>query len=446
MEESWGMREFKDCAVEDRRESKSLALMADKLLEHPELAFSSAVGSGLRRAAWRIFSKEEVDVNCGHYRQTAQRCQDYDVVLVSQDTTDLSYPAHHATEGLGDLGGGRGGVNPGLCLHSALAMSQRGLPLGLVGQKLWAPVATGRPERHFKYPLEEKENYCWVEALQWVKKYLSGVRQVVVVSDRESDFYEYFSSPRPANVGLLLRVHHLRRYVYCRGERMPLGAASFADAAQVPVFLPGTRQREERTAQLQVSWGQVVCPPPSGKKGEQVALWLVKAIELSPPAGEEPIEWHLLTTVKVEDEATALLMLDYYRRRWVIERWHLVLKDGLKVERLQFDSFRRLSNAIAMLSVVAWQLLWLKHLAAHSPETEASRVFEPLQIQVLEQQGGKKMITVKVALVTIAALAGFTPSKKQPLPGEKTIWRGWNIFSSMCQGYKLAIQKSYGTG
>ena len=444
MEESWGMREFKACAVEDRRESKSLALMADKLLEHPELAFSSAVGSGLRRAAWRIFSKEEVDISCGHYRQTAQRCQDCDVVLVSQDTTDLSYPTHHATEGLGDLGGG--GVNPGLCLHSALALSQRGLPLGLVGQKLWAPVATGRPEHHRNYPLEEKENYCWVEALGWVKKYLAGVKRVVVVSDRESDFYEYFSSPRPANVELLFRVHHLQRYLYCRGERMPLGRATFADAGQVSVFLPGARQRKERTARLEVSWGQVLCPPPSDKKGEPVALWLVKAVELSPPAGEEPVAWYLLTTVKVEGEATALLLLDYYRRRWVVERWHLVLKDGLKVERLQFDAFRRLANAIALLSIVAWQLLWLKQLAAQSPEAEAEEVFENLQVQVLEQETNRKKLTVKVALVTIAALAGFTPSKKQPLPGEKTIWRGWNIFSSMCRGYKLATQKSCGTG
>ncbi len=446
MEASWGTKEFSGCGVEDRREAKSLALMADKLLEHPELAFTSAVGSGLRRATWRIFSKEEVDISCGHYRQTARRCQDYDVVLVSQDTTDLSYLTHHATEGLGDLGGGRGGVNLGLCLHSALVLSQRGLPLGLVGQKLWAPVATGKGTHKRKDPLETKESYRWVEALDWVDRYLSGIKQVVMVSDSESDFYEYIAAPRPANVDLLFRVHHLHRYVYFEGERLPLGAVHFTNAVLVPVFLPKTKQRKERTAQLQVSWGQVLCPHSWDKKGEDVVLWLTKAVEVSPPAGEEPVAWHLLTTIKVEDEAAALLMLDYYRRRWVIERWHLVLKGGLKVERLQFDSFRRLSKAIAMLSIVAWQLLWLKQLAEHSPEKEAEHIFEPLQIQVLEKQSNKRILTVKLALITIAALAGFTPSKKQPCPGEKTIWRGWNIFSSMCRGYKLALQKSYGTG
>lgn len=444
MEASWGSREFKDCAVEDRREAKSLAKMADRLLQHPELAFSSAVGSGLRQAAWRIFSKDEVDISCGHYRQTALRCQQHDVVLVSHDTTDLSYPSHHGTQGLGNLGGGGSGKNPGLCLHSALCLSVLGQPLGLVGQKLWAPVVTGsyKPSA----PLETKESHRWVEALQWVGQYLSKVGQVVMVSDRESDFYEYMAAPRPSNTELLFRALHLQRYVLYQNERMPLGQVSFVNAVTVPVLLTKTKKRQQRTAQLQVSWGQVVCPPPANKKGEPLTLWLVKAVEINPPASQEPVAWYLLTTMAVEDQQKALLLLDYYRRRWVIERWHLVLKDGLKVERLQFDTFQRLSQAIALLSIVAWQLLWLKHLAQQSPELEADQVFEPLQVQVLEQKAKKKKLTVKQALIIIAAMAGFTPSKKQPLPGEKTIWRGWNIFSSICQGYNLALQKNYETG
>lgn len=446
MEESWGFREFKDSAVEDKREAKSLAAIGDKLLEHPELAFSSAVGSSLRRAAWRLFSKAEVDISCGHYRQTALRCQDYAVVLVSHDSTDLSYTTHHATEGLGDLGGGNGGVNLGLSLHSALVLSAQGLPLGLIGQKLWAPVATGKGSHKRSEPLETKESYRWVEALGWVKQYLFQVQQVVMVSDSESDFYEYMSAPRGSNVELLFRVHHLHRYVYYQGERMPLGEVSFAHGVNASVLLTKTKQREQRTAQLQVSWGELVCPPAWDKKGEEVSLWLVKALEVAPPAGQPPVEWYLLTTIHVEDKATALLLLDYYRKRWVIERWHLVLKDGLKVERLQFDTFQRLFHAIAMLSIVAWQLLWLKQLAAQNPQLEAEEVFEPLQLQVLEQQTKTKKLSVKQALLAIAALAGFTPSKKQPLPGEKTIWRGYNIFASMCQGYKLAFQIRYGTG
>jgi hypothetical protein len=444
MASSWANSEFQGCGVEDKREAKSIAAIADKVLEHPELAFSSAVGSSLRKAAWRIFSKEEVDISCGHYQQTGKRCQAHKIVLVSQDTTDLSFPGHYCTEGLGNLGGGSG-LNLGLCLHSALAISTSGLPLGLVGQKLWAPVATGKGTHSIKAPLENKESYRWVEALQWVGQYLSKMEQVVLISDSESDFYEYLTAPRPTNTALLLRVHHQQRYVCYEQERMPLRQLRFDNTFTVPVLLPRTRQRKERTALIEVSWGKIVCPPAWGKKGKDVALWLVKAIEQNPPSGEKGVEWQLLTTLPIEEQADALLMLDYYRKRWIIERWHLVLKDGLKVERLQFDCFQRLTGAIALLCIVAWQLLCLKYLAAQNPEQEAALVFEPEQLEVLGQQTGKKKLTLGQSLIAIAALAGFTPSKKQPTPGEKTIWRGWAIFSAMCKGYQLALQKSYET-
>lgn len=197
MEQSWGNQEFMGSAVEDQREAKSLAMMADRLLANPELSFSSVVGKNLRKAAWRIFSKQEVDVSYGHYRQTGKRCATHEVVLVSQDTTDLNYAGRPATEGLGDLGGMD--LTPGLCLHTAMALSEEGLPLGLVGQKLWAPVV-GDTEKHSRYyALEEKESYKWVEALQWTSLHLAKVKQVIIISDRESDFYEYMIAARGKN-------------------------------------------------------------------------------------------------------------------------------------------------------------------------------------------------------------------------------------------------------
>lgn len=66
-------------------------------------------------------------------------------------------------------------------------------------------------------------------------------------------------------------------------------------------------------------------------------------------------------------------------------------------------------------------------------------------VDVLRKQNEKKQLTLKQALITIAALAGFTPSKNQPLPGEKAIWKGWTIFNNICDGYNLALQKSYET-
>ncbi|EKB47147.1 hypothetical protein B879_04260 [Cecembia lonarensis LW9] len=100
----------------------------------------------------------------------------------------------------------------------------------------------------------------------------------------------------------------------------------------------------------------------------------------------------------------------------------------MQIERLQFDCFTRLSNAIQLHAIVAWQLFCLKHLADQNPDVDALQVLEPLQVEVISVQKGVKQITLKQALIAIAALAGFVPSKKQPRPGEKTIWKGWCIF------------------
>ena len=444
-EESWGQQEFLGSAVEDKREAKSISAMADRLLANPELSFSAAVGEALRKAAWRIFTKQEVDLSCGHYKQTSLRSMDHQVVFVSHDTTDISYTGHYESEGLGDLGGGSGGINLGLCLHSAMVISEQGLPLGLVGQKIWAPTASGRKQHHRKYPIEEKESYRWIEALQWVGQYLSKLKQVVMISDRESDFYEYMTAPRAQNIELLLRAHHLQRNVFYNQQMMRLKDIAFTDSTTIELFLPKAKNRKERMATLEISWGKIICPPATDKKGNDLALWVVKAKEISPLTAEQALEWVLLSTMVVEDQKDALLMLDYYRKRWVIERWHLVLKQGMQIERLQFDCFTRLSNAIQLHAIVAWQLFCLKYLAAQNPDVAASEVLDPLHVEVLQQQKGLKQLSLKQALVAIAALAGFTPSKNQPLPGEKTLWRGWFIFDKLCQGYKLACQKNYGT-
>jgi hypothetical protein len=443
---SWGESEFLNSGVNDKREAKSLARMADRLLMNPELSFSRAVGDGLRRAAWRIFSKQEVDVGYGHYKQTSERCKSYETILVSQDTTDINYQRHYATAGLGDLGGRKDRGHAGLCLHTAMAINAQGLPLGLVGQKVWPPVACGRSQRLQHYALEEKESYRWVEALQWTGQYLSHIQQVIIVSDRESDFYDYMLAPRSQNSDLLFRALYLNRWVYSNGQKLKLGQVLLPAASQVDIGVPRAKNRPARTAQIQVSWGEITCPAPVNRKGDSLSLWLVKAQEINPPDKAKAISWYLLTTMAVTDEAAALLMIDYYRRRWLIERWHLVLKQGLQIERLQFDNFERLANAIKLLSIVAWQLLCLKQLAAQVPDLPAQEVFEPLQLEVLQKQKGTKQLSLRQAFIVMAALAGFTPTKKQPLPGEKTIWQAWAIFNAFCQGYQLAFQKRYGTG
>jgi len=56
----------------------------------------------------------------------------------------------------------------------------------------------------------------------------------------------------------------------------------------------------------------------------------------------------LITTLPVPDQAALVRVLEYYTRRWGIERLHFTLKSGLRIERLQFDDATSLKHALAV--------------------------------------------------------------------------------------------------
>ena len=81
-----------------------------------------------------------------------------------QDTTELLYSSHPHTMGLGDLDHAG---SKGLKVHSALAATRAGLPLGLVQQAVWARQAAPkakRPKRR-KRPQAERESQRWLTTL-----------------------------------------------------------------------------------------------------------------------------------------------------------------------------------------------------------------------------------------------------------------------------------------
>src|SRR4029078_8920591 len=79
-----------------------------------------------------------------------------------------------------------------------------------------------------------------------------------------------------------------------------------------------------------------------------VALSLVEASEINPPAGVDGAHWRLLTTHAVNDVADARRIVDFYRQRWTIEQLFRTLKtQGFNVETLrqaEGGAFERLSD------------------------------------------------------------------------------------------------------
>jgi hypothetical protein len=173
--------------------------------------------------------------------------------LTIQDTTgfDFTDPLH--TTGLGYLAHSK---RSGFWLHSVLAVSATGVPLGLIDQHTWTrdPATLGKRARRNKKETADKESQRWLDAL-------AAERTVITVADREADLYDLFAAPRRPGSHLLIRAKPRRRVRHV--ERL-LGKAVRAHAAAgtMAVDLRRGDDRPARRAVLTIRFATLDIAPP----------------------------------------------------------------------------------------------------------------------------------------------------------------------------------------
>ena len=372
------------------------------------------------------------------------------MVLAIQDTTELDFSDHRATRGLGQVGNAYG---RGLLAHSTLACTRDGVPLGLLDQAVWArPPASGLSKAARKRrPVAEKESAKWRTALQAV---LAGRAEagaaasgtpLVVVSDAESDVYAYFAAPRPAGVALLVRAAQDRLTGAETRSRVRLRALLAAQPASPPepVAVPRHPGQPARTAQVVLRSTALTLPAPKGQHGEPVALWAVGVQEVDPPAGVEPLDWLLLTSVPVHTLADAQERVRWYRLRWTIEVWHHVLKSGCAFEQRQLASAQTLTRALALYDVIAWRILYGTLLARVAPEIPCTVLLEVQEWQALycavhrTPTPPRTPPTLDQARRWLAELGGFVGRTGDGEPGVLVLWRGLSRLVDMTYMFQV---------
>ena len=185
--------------------------------------------------------------------------------------------------------------------------------------------------------------------------------------------------------------------------------------------------------------------PPTGKAEIQpgIVVQAILAEEENPPAVEKAVSWLLLTTLPVVNYRDACDCLEKYAARWLIERFHYVLKSGCGVEELQLETAARMEKAIFTYAIVAWRLLWLTYEARKNPEKKIDRVLNEQEWKVLCLATEKNKAlptqspTLREGVRKIASLGGFLGRKGDGEPGVKTLWRGWQRLKDMVIGWQL---------
>jgi hypothetical protein len=446
MQTGWAYNEICRANLWDPRCYNTLSGAVEKLAEHAEVSFSRALGSQ-RKSISHILHHPKVlpeDLLVGHVRATHLRCLDEALILVASDTTSVDFTTHKATEGIGPL---ENRHRRGFLVHSALAMTPAGCPMGLLYQHSWARdgeqigIAKKRRERAF----EDKESHKWLDALRGVEKALPQGKAALLIQDQEADIFEFFAAKRRPEIDLLIRAAHPRRLeIENQGDpKYLLEALACAPVvATLRVAVHARPDREAREAVLCVRMTSVwIRPPLHGKdpQAQPIRLQVIGAWEQdAPPEIKEPIHWTLLTSLAVPDVEAALRILGYYTKRWRIERFHYVLKSGCNLEKLQLDQFETLSKAVSLYSIVAWRLLHLTYLGRELPEAPVEEALSGMERHVLELATGKPIRTVQEALLAVAKIAGFRPLPSAPNPGVKSLWLGFRKLNDIMTGFQLA--------
>lgn len=449
---SWAWEELRTSQLPDPRLDLRLSRMVEGFLDHPEASCTEALGKAGAKGAYRFWNNTRVcprDILAAHAVETVQRSMGYPVVLVAQDTSEINLTDHPATRGTGYLG------SPdcrGLLLHSLLAIAPNGVPLGVARQFTWTrPIEQlGKRHRRRQTALKDKESQRWLDGLAATGECFAQHPHVVLMGDRESDIFDLFAMPRPANVDLLVRVCREKRLVEHRTKYLDKALQSEPVRGHVQIEIPARPNRQARTASMAVRWLSLeVRAPDHGPKRPSVRMTFLLIEEINAPRGEKPVRWLLATTLPVENLEDALRCVQWYAYRWTIERFHFVLKSGCKIEERQLETVEAMERAIPVFSMVAWRLLWLALQARETPDAPCTMILEEFEWKALcatVPAGARRLPakppTLREAVRMIAQLGGFLGRKCDGEPGPQTLWRGLRRLHDLSEGWLAATQQN----
>jgi hypothetical protein len=448
--QSWVSEELQHAKLGDKRLDRRLSRIVEALAAQPTASVPEASGTwAATKAVYRFWDSPEVTaeaIRATHIEQTTLRVRREETVLAIQDTTNLDFTHHPATTGLGPLDNI---YTNGLKVHSSLAVSMAGVPLGLLHQEIWVRdrQTRGRARSRRKRPTADKESQRWLTALSASQQAVPAGVRVVTVADSEADIYDLFALERRAGSELLIRGTHDRR-VDDTARYLWAAVRQAAVAGQRVVEVHRRDGHAARQAILSVRFVRLSIVPPRHHLGrgqlQPVELTAILAEEDSAPVGVEPICWLLLTSLAVATLADAERCVEWYSLRWLIERYHFVLKSGCRLEELQLAKAARLERAVATYCIVAWRLLWLSYEARRHPDLSCATVLETHEWQALfcithhVSTPPEEPPSLHQAVRWIAQLGGFLGRTGDGEPGVKVIWRGLQRLNDIAAAWLLA--------
>jgi hypothetical protein len=454
---SWAEEEFGTVRFFDHRLKQRLYRVAEDFYNSPESNIPQACGSAAgTKGAYRFFQNPKATMDVvlsAHTEASLERIRQHRVVLAPQDTTTLNYSAHPMTEGLGPVSHVQDSLI-GLLLHDTVAFTEEGTPLGILDAQCWArdPQEKGKKYRRKELPIEQKESMKWLRSFRRVAEVQKLCPETMLISmgDRESDIYELFqeAAKDPDGPKLLVRAEKTRQRKVEQGFLWDFMAGQEL-AGSLQLHVSGKGAQKARDTWIDVRFAQVQLKPPGRCPSEgPIGIWAVYVTEqVCEEEVASPIEWMLLTTVKVESFKEATKRVEWYSGRWGIEVYHRTLKSGCRIKDRQLGTADRLETCLGIDMVVAWRIYHLTMLGRETPEMPCTVFFKDVQWKALccyvnkTPRPPEKPPSLRKAVYMIGAMGGHLGRKSDGFPGTQTLWRGLQRLDTATEMYAIFTQQ-----
>jgi hypothetical protein len=461
---SWLDKELADCDFKDERLGKRFRSLLEQLSSSPGDSIPLVCQDWANtKAAYRFLDNDrvsEAEILAGHFHATRDRAAAADgPILVLHDTTEFTYKRDDI-EAIGKTTVGVAGVDRdgrprlytacGILMHSSLAVTTDGLPLGLTAIKFWSREkfkgtnALKKRINPTRVPIEEKESIRWLDSLRQSTTLLERPEICVHIGDRESDIYELFCTAKDAGTHFLLRTCVDR----LAGDGSHTIAVEMAETRCKGLHRVEVRDRhgDISHAILEVKFRRINVRPPIGKQSRypELDLTVLHATERRKPRGRDRIDWKLITDLSITSRADAIEKLNWYAQRWKIETFHKILKSGCGAERSKLRTAERLVNLLATFCILSWRIFWMTMLNRCTRHMKPTLAFTPLEIDLLNRilpepvdSLTRPRPSLNASLTQLARLGGYMNRAGDAPPGNTVIWRGISRLTDIEIGYLL---------
>lgn len=398
--------------------------------------------SGIK-ATYNFFSHESVSPDVileSHLRHTIKRINEYPVVLLPSDTTDINYSTKSKMEDKERLDNKQSGI----WLHATIAVTPLKLNLGLVEANFWhrseevADKSSASKTARDQASIEIKESYRWLKSYEkacYIAKKAPDT-QVISINDRDCDIIEFFElaeskSKEKYKPNYIVRSQYNRSIEKHEGEsenKLWGKLKKSSPIGEVEFTISSRGDRPARKVKQTIRAAKVTLRP--ANKNKSIVVNAVMCVEEDPPEGEDPQTWILITDLPINDCSNAFKVIEYYLCRWQVELFFKVLKSGCKVEERQLRSTDRIKNLISIFFVLSWRLMFTMMLGRVCGELPCSDIFEEAEWKSVYKILYKKKALPRTPpalsefIVMIAKLGGYIEHKGGEPPGVKTMWKG----------------------